>query len=831
MGYVKSSAELRQLADKVVVEGLPIALDCETGYAGEERSHRNTSPSFHPEENVLAGFNFTNALAWAMYVPLGHDETRYNLDPVLAAQALWDMVSTGLCVVHNADMEERCLSRFLLRYLADDPERGEAVRASDGYFPIRSDTMMEAYVLAKWERIGLKFLSKIVFDHDQVELIELFNDVMFGVQGKKLPKNKSHMLRFTVLDPSDPRVFNYACDDVIQTLHLHQQNYPEVKDSFIYWLEMHVWPVVWRMEDAGLAVDWDFIDAARGRARDFKMKMQMGLVSHLAERGCATPLSNPGSAVLLRKILYAEPPVGLGLHTHIMTEGGKDGLNKKEATSALALKGNSSDLFVRRLQDYRGMSKLLSTYLESWRAEYGWCEDGRAHCHLLPHGTVTGRFSSADFNYQNLPKKYHYECDGAEFKFNFRDCVIAPPGYWGLGFDISQGELRIIAAEAQEQSMLDAFAEGEDLHTLTAMRLLGLTAGEVVVGGELGGKQYPAESGGFRPFGKMLNFALGYQLSAKGLADRLGCSVDEAKDHFASYFKVYPAIAAWTRDTVAESHVHGRTKSRLGRLHPIWAYESDKSWVQSGGERTAGNAPIQGGLADMMKMIMVRVDAALGDAGLKESVRMVMNIHDALEFYVRKDIPPQQVIDLLTPVIIQKTPWTQHWPVMKPEWHMWEKWGSPIELKLDDNYRILSRGAVTDIGIQEEDDDDGDVDEEVPALSGLAAASYPGLAVLAGQAGAVRAGAVFQPHSGRVIVRVTEMPEMSVLQRFMRLVAEFPGPNEMVLAVPEGDSVVSHGTSLSPDDSAQISLVFGGATVLWDTATVNCGNLVEGMKF
>jgi DNA polymerase I-like protein with 3'-5' exonuclease and polymerase domains len=843
-GYIASAAELRQLADKVIADGQPISLDCETGYEGEDRSYKNTSPSLHPEENILAGYNFTNAVDWARYVPLGHDDTRYNIEPVAAAQCLWDMVSTGLCVVHNADMEERNLSRFMLEHLADDPERGAVVRASKGYFPLRSDTMMEAHALADWEHIGLKYLSREIFQYNQVELLKLFEQVM----GKTIPANKRYSLRFTVLDPSDPRVFDYACDDVIQTLRLHQLNYPKVEDSFIYWLEMHDWPVIWGMEDEGLAVDWDYVDEAKDRARAFQIKMQAGLASHLIERlGKLPPKFNPNSHPQIRKVLYdSKSDGGLGLRTHIMTSGKADGSDKKQATSALALKGNSFDPFVRRLQDYRGLTKLLTTYLENWRREFGWCEDGRAHCHLLPHGAATGRFSSTDFNYQNLPKKYHYECDGAEFRFNFRDCVVTPPGYYGLGFDISQGELRILAAEAQEQSMLDAFEAGEDLHILTAMRLLGLTKEEVLAGGELGGKEYTAEAGGFRPFGKMMNFALGYQLTAQGLADRLGCSIDDAVSHFNNYFIAYPSIAAWTKKTVKDSRVTGYTKSRLGRKHVVWAYKSDKPGVQQGGERTAGNAPIQGALADMMKLIMIRCDAALADAGMKDTVRMVMNIHDALEFYVRKDVPPQQVIDLLYPAIVEQTPWTRHWPVMQPEWHTWVKWGSQEELELDENHQVLGLGGAIDIGIQEDDDEGPGAQEAGSRLSPTTLAG----SVVAGQAyGVCESSDHTEPdpelgadtgrhgnsatygHSGCVIVRAPEMPEMSALNRFITMLAEFPGPNQMTLTVPEGSVQVSSGTSLSPDDGARISLLLGGATVSWDAGSVDTNRLAEGLAF
>ncbi len=234
----------------------------------------------------------------------------------------------------------------------------------------------------------------------------------------------------------------------------------------------------------------------------------------------------------------------------------------------------------------------------------------------------------------------------------------------------------------------------------------------------------------------------------------------------------------------------------------------------------------------MMKLIMIRVHAALKEAGLLDSVRMVMNIHDALEFYVRKDVSPQMVIDLLTPVILQQTPWTQHWPLMRPDWHVWQKWGSPIELKLDENYQILGMGEIIDIGVQEDDEDEDEEEDDAPESAAVAAvplaAARHGGSVVAGPA-VRRPDPDRSPHAGRVVVRVLEMPEMSALQRFGNLIAEFPGPNEMVFAAPQGSTVISQGTSLSPDDGARISLLLGGASVTWDTATVDNDKLAEGM--
>ena len=853
-GYIKSAGELESITAQVIDSGFPIALDCESGYEGEPRGYKNSSPSLHAEENLVAGYSFTNAAGWGRYVPVGHEETRYNLDAEPAALALWRMCQTGRVVVHNGDAEERWLSRWMHELLRDHSEVGPAVRASRGYYPLLSDTMMEAHALARWKSIALKYLAEAVLGHKyEMELLDLFNEVVYGGQAKKMAKNKKNILRFNVLDPSDPRVYDYACDDAIQTWRLHDRHYNEVKGNFIYWLEMNVWPVVWAMEDEGLAFDWDYIDEAKGRASVFKNKMMAGMVRDLTERLGRQPTVNgkafnPNSHPQLRHLLYQPAPEGLGLTTRQKTKGKPDGTGKQLSTNATALKGNSYDPFVKRLQDYRGMAKLLGTYLEPWRTEYGWCSDGRAHCHLLPHGTFTGRTSSSDFNYQNLPKKYHYEVDGEEFNFNFRDAVTVPDGWWGLGFDISQGELRIIAAEAGETAMLEAFERGEDLHRLTASRLLHISLEEVDAGGLLFGKEWPAEAGGFRPFGKTLNFALGYQLTVQGLADRLNCTQDEAQQAWDDYFAAYPAIGAWTRRTVAESKVTGYTMSRLGRRHPIWAYESDKSWIYQGGERTAGNAPIQGGLADMMKLIMIRCDRALAAAGLKESVRMVMNIHDALEFYVRADVNPQLVIDVLYPAIIEKTPWTQHWPVMVPEWHLWKRWGSPTELKLDGNNQVIGLGAAIDIGEEDSEDDEDDGGTSVQQAFNEAGLSIfdpdanPAPTTLAQAAGRLPDGAggmhdtggpgavSARRHVGHVVVKITEMPDSETVNRFLRFIAEFPGANTMALFTPEGAVNVSAGTSLSPEDgAAKIALILSGAQVTWSPESVDNDALAEGL--
>lgn len=821
VGYFSSLDDLERLAARVIADGMPISLDIETGYEGEARGYKNTGPSLHPEENVLAGVSFTNSHDWARYAPLGHDEGP-NLENRAAARILWDVCATGRVITHGGDLDTRTLSRWFMHWIGDDPDRRDAVRSSNGYFPLLNDTMIMCHALALWESLKLKVLSREVFAHDQAELMSLFPG---------LAKNKEHTLRFTVLNPCQPAVYSYACDDVIQTLRLHQRFYDAVlmsAQSFIYHIEMACLPVVRAMEDEGIAVDWDMLDRGTAQTRLAMSRMQSVIDQALTQRLGRLITLNMGSTKQLREVLYSPAPRGLGLKQYRQTKGGKDGRSKQLSTDALALKALISDPAVRKILDWRAVDKLRGTYLETFRQEYGWCDCGRAHCHLLPHGTVTGRFSSTDFNYQNLPKKTKIEISGSGsdvFEFNFRDAITCPPGFYGMGFDLSQAELRVVAGEAGETALLEAFARGDDVHALTAGLLLGLSLEEVHAGGELFGRQLDS----FRQIGKTLNFALIYQLSVKGLADRLGIPVEQAQELYDRYFSIYPRIAAYTRRVVSDARVNGYTLSSLGRRHPIWAFKSDKPSVIAGGERTAGNAPVQGGVADLMKLIMVRCDQVIGAAGMRAKIRMVMNIHDALEFYVAEDVLPQQVIDLLTPAIMVRLPQTSHWPPMAADWHVWKRWGSAVELKLDSGGQIVTAGGTWEAGpdLEEIPDEELEMGLDQGSLV-VPAAPIPAVVgdVRSSAGGGSRAAGV----TGTVVIRMDEMPEMSSVHLLAGLLAEWPGANPVVVETPEGRVSVGPGTSLTPDDGAMISLTVPGAVVVWDAATVPVDRVTAGIS-
>lgn len=576
---VRSIEELADLVDRVIDGGKPIAVDCETGYDGPDR------PKFsvHPETAKVVGFSFTDSTDWARYVPLAHDIGE-NLDNEMAAALLWEMLSTGRGVAHNHGFELRHLARLFRKYLWDHPDHGEAVRANNGYYPIRSCTQVEAYLVAEYERFGLKYLTKEMFGHTMTELHELFPD---------LQKNKQKFLRFNVLELT-PQVIEYACEDSVWCLAIHERYYDKVKDTLLYKVEKAiVQDVVPGMEDEGIVYDWAGMRRTADRLRIFRDKFNAEIMTELTALVGEPVAVNLASAPQVSDVLFEK----LGYRTTVYTDKTRDlpPDQRKMSTGKIALERLAQEYpVVQKIRQWKQMTRLMGTYLDKYEGLYNYADDGRAHPNHMSAFVVTGRFAVSDSPYQQSPKKYHYDLAEAKaahergeepppgtcFKFNFRDMIIAPPDHYMLGFDLSQAELRAIAGEAQEIALLEAFANGEDVHRLTASLMLAVPLGAVT------GEQ--------RSIGKMLNFALLYQMGVKGLADRLGISIEEAQSLMDKYFAGLPKIAAYMAKQIRYGQEFGYVSSKFGRKLPIWEYKSDKRWIRQKGDRACVNYPIQG---------------------------------------------------------------------------------------------------------------------------------------------------------------------------------------------------------------------------------------------
>jgi DNA polymerase-1 len=264
---------------------------------------------------------------------------------------------------------------------------------------------------------------------------------------------------------------------------------------------------------------------------------------------------------------------------------------------------------VRKLLEYRGSSKLKSTYADALPTAI-WPKTGRVHTTFNQVGTATGRLNSQNPNLQNIPIRSER---GQEIRKAF---VPRDQKHQLLSADYSQIELRIIAALSREAGLLEAFKTGADVHTATAAKVYGV-APEAVT----------AE---MRSKAKMVNYGIAYGISAFGLAQRLGIPRREGAQIIDQYFKQFPGIRKYMNETIDFARRTGYVETVTGRRRYIRDIRSSNATVRGGAERNAINAPIQGTAADMIKLAMINIHAELGRRELK--TKMLLQVHDELVF-------------------------------------------------------------------------------------------------------------------------------------------------------------------------------------------------------
>jgi DNA polymerase I len=262
---------------------------------------------------------------------------------------------------------------------------------------------------------------------------------------------------------------------------------------------------------------------------------------------------------------------------------------------------------VERVERWRELTKLESTYLAAL-PELTDAGD-RIHTTFSQVVAATGRLSSTNPNLQNIPIRTPL---GREI----RACFIAEPGNALLAIDYSQVELRILAHIAGEEVLKDIFRRGEDVHTATAAAILGVSAEQL--------------DAGSRSKAKMVNYGIVYGLSAFGLSDRLGISREEAQEFIDRYLEGFPAVQRFIATTIEQATENGYVSTLMGRRRQIPELRARNFQVRQLGERLAVNTVIQGTAADVIKVAMVRAEAALRDTGL--ATRLVLQIHDELLF-------------------------------------------------------------------------------------------------------------------------------------------------------------------------------------------------------
>lgn len=345
--------------------------------------------------------------------------------------------------------------------------------------------------------------------------------------------------------------------------------------------------VLARMEELGVGVDVDELS----RLRDYLVSEVERLEAEIHR--AAGREFNVNSTKQLRKVLFDE----LGLTPQKKTKTGY-------STDAASLeKIRDQHEVVDFLLDYREVEKLRSTYGQGLLDVVQ--PDGRIRAHFNQTVARTGRLSSEEPNLHNIPVRTE---QGREFRRAF----VPSEGRELLVADYNQIELRVIAHLAEDPGLVGAFESGQDIHNTTAASVFGVASDEVTVD--------------MRSKAKMVSYGLAYGMEAYGLGQRLGIPTDEAGEILDAYFVAFPNVKSFMDGVVAETKERGYTETMFGRRRPIPELNAGNFRVRQAAERQAMNAPIQGLAADIFKVALVRLDAALRDNDAESE--LVLQVHD-----------------------------------------------------------------------------------------------------------------------------------------------------------------------------------------------------------
>jgi len=446
------------------------------------------------------------------------------------------------------------------------------------------DTMLMSYALAAGQRgHGMDELSELYLGHKPISIKEL------------LGTGKSQITFDQVsLEKATP----YAAEDADITFRLWRMMRPElVKDrvvSVYQTTEKPLVPVIVDMEKNGICVDRNVLSRLSGEFAQKMAAMEEDIYKLAGET------FNIASPKQLGDILFDK----MGLPGGKKTKTGAWGTGA-DVLEGLAAEGH--DLAAQVLE-WRGLAKLKSTYTDAL-PEFINPETGRIHTSYSLASTTTGRLASSDPNLQNIPIRTE---DGRRIRTAF----VAEKGNLLVSADYSQIELRLLAHIADIDSLRQAFADGQDIHAMTASEMFGVPLADMT-----------AET---RRRAKAINFGIIYGISAFGLANQLGISRGEASDYIKAYFEKFPGIKDYMDAIKQEAHAQGYVSTLFGRRIYLREIDSKIPARRAFAERAAINAPIQGSAADIIRRAMIAMPPVLKKKSPKS--RMLLQVHDELIF-------------------------------------------------------------------------------------------------------------------------------------------------------------------------------------------------------
>lgn len=456
------------------------------------------------------------------------------------------------------------------------------------------DTMLAHYCLDAAARHGMDALARRYLSYRTIPIEKLIGEKERG----------KTQLSMAALKPEE--ILDYAAEDADVTLKLDEVLRPLVAEAgastALEKSEEPLIKILIGMERAGVKIDVAAL-------KEYGRELDKEILSYAQTiHSYADPGFNPDSPKQLGELLFGK--LKLDPLSARRTQTGQYSTDEKTLSKLVGLHP-----VVQAVLDYRACSKLKSTYVDKLPTLID--ADGRVHTTYSQAFTETGRLSSADPNLQNIPIRTE------RGKMIRKAFVSRDDDHVLVSADYSQIELRIMAALSKDEAMLQAFRDGVDIHRETASRVYGVMSAFVT------DEQ--------RSKCKMVNFGIIYGISAFGLSQRLKVSRKEATSLIEAYFKLYPGVKRYMDEAVQSAREKGYAETILGRRRTLKDINSRNATIRQAAERDAMNTPIQGSAADLIKLAMVRVDAAIKAAGLK--AQMVLQIHDELVF----DVPLAEV--------------------------------------------------------------------------------------------------------------------------------------------------------------------------------------------
>ena len=533
--------------------------------------------SLDPMRAQIVGISLATTVGEAAYIPLRHSYAgapdQLPFDDVLARLKPWLENASKPKLGQNIKYDTHVLAN--------------AGIAIQGY---AHDTMLQSYVLEAHKPHGLASLAERHLGRK-------------GLSYEDLCGKGAHQISFAQVDIE--RAAEYSCEDSDMTLHVHQTLWPQIEADagllHIYRdIEMPTSAILGRIERTGV-----LIDSAKLAAQSQQLAERMMALEQQAYELAGQPF-NLGSPKQIGEILFEK----LGLPVKKKTASGSPSTDEEVLTELAA-----DYPLPAKLLENRSLAKLKGTYTDKLPLMVN-PATGRVHTNYAQAVAVTGRLSSNDPNLQNIPIRTP---EGRRV----REAFIPPPGHSILSADYSQIELRIMAHMSSDPGLLKAFAEGVDVHRLTASEVFGAALAEV--------------SNEQRRYAKTINFGLIYGMGAFGLAQSLGIERGAAALYIERYFERFAGVRRYMDQTKESARAKGYVETLFGRRIYLPEINGGNGPRKSGAERQAINAPMQGTAADLIKLAMIAVQGVLDSE--QRATKMIMQVHDELVF----DVPAAEL--------------------------------------------------------------------------------------------------------------------------------------------------------------------------------------------